>query len=396
MKTAKPLPPGIYRHGAGYRAVVSCGRGRPPVRRHFAADATIKEMQRWRDETQTTLKATRKQRAFAGTFEADAKKYLQTVAAMTSIKERTADINLWVSIFGTKRRDLITAADIRIYRDQWMIAPRGFTDDGKPLEPYAASTINHRLRALSNLWTVLDGRRAPNPVREVPEVTEPDPMPRGLPYATVEAILSHLGDRGQTPKGHGRKPILRQIRRARSQKEKAALAALPISAPPKSKTLPRLRVMAYTGLTPAQLGRMVPTDVDLASDVPSMLIRRRSKGKGAKPRREILLPQAVEAFTMFAERDCWGKFSPSSVRKSFLLAIKRARAAGHDIPDGVRPYDLRHSFGGMVFAATKSLEATQRMLSHEKRQTTMRYTLTGVSAVQAAHRQQIIDSKLTE
>jgi site-specific recombinase XerD len=60
----------------------------------------------------------------------------------------------------------------------------------------------------------------------------------------------------------------------------------------------------------------------------------------------------------------------------------------------VRPYDLRHSFGSMVFAATNSLEATQRMLSHEKRQTTMRYALSGLSAVQASNLKQIIDSKL--
>jgi integrase len=390
----KTLPTGIYVHGAGYRAIVSRGRGQAHVTRHFDRSTPIRVMVTWREDTKAQLRVTRKQRAFAGSFEADAKRYLEAVAALGSIKERRADIARWVEIFGTKRRDMITAAEIRLHRDRWITLPRGYAADGSPLPPYSASTINHRLRALSNLWTVLDGRRAPNPVREVPEVPEPDPLPRGLPYATVEAILSHLVDRGQTERGKGRKPILRQIRRARSEAERRRLRALAVPAPPPSKTLPRLRVMAYTGLTPAQLGRVVPSDLDLDAEQPSLLIRRRAKGKGAKPRREALLPQAVEAFRLFVARGCFGRFSASSVRKSFLIACRRARAAGHVIPEGVRPYDLRHSFGSMVFAATNSLEATQRMLSHEKRQTTMRYALSGLSAVQASNLKQIIDSKL--
>jgi hypothetical protein len=35
-------------------------------------------------------------------------------------------------------------------------------------EPLSASSVDNRLRALRNLWTVLNGRHAPNPVREVP------------------------------------------------------------------------------------------------------------------------------------------------------------------------------------------------------------------------------------
>lgn len=56
-------------------------------------------------------------------------------------------------------------------------------------------------------------------------------------------------DRGQTKRGEGRRPILREICRDRSEKEREADRARAVPAPPKSKTLPRLLVTAYAGLT---------------------------------------------------------------------------------------------------------------------------------------------------
>ena len=44
----------------------------------------------------------------------------------------------------------------------------------------------------------------------------------------------------------------------------------------------------------------------------------------------------------------------------------------------LRPYDLRHSFGTAVYAATGDLRATQRLLGHASRTTTDRYTLAAV------------------
>lgn len=356
MGSRDPRWRGIYRHGAGWRATVSRGRGVPPLLRHFPKDTDPREMQAWRADEKAQLRLTRKARATSGTFEFDAKRYLAAITAMPSLAERTADIARWVAIFGTRRRDTITAADIRGVRDRWMTEPRGYTVSATgqiaPQPPYAASTINHRLRALSNLWTVLDGRRAQNPVRDVPEVPEPDPLPRAIPYPVIEQILAAMPDRGRPTKG--RKNVT------------VSLAKL------------RLRVIAYTGLTYSQLGRLTAEDVDLV--IGSMLVRRRRKGKGAKSRLQPLLPEAIEAFRQLDAANGWGAFSGASVRKSFVLAVGKLKKAGVPL-NGVRVYDLRHTFAGLVFRATRSREAVKDLLQHESLRTTERYVLSAVSDV---------------
>jgi integrase len=362
---------GIRRHGAGWRASVSCGRGRSPVQRHFPIETPLSVMQEWRADTKASLRLTRKQRATAGTFAYDAARYLGAIRALTSYHTRCIDIARWVAIFGTRRRDTITAADIRHWRDRWMREPRsahpspspvrGRGRDPKADEPYAASTINHWLRALSNLWSVLDGRRAPNPVRDVPEVTEPDALPRALDYALIERIISEISDRGRPVRGQKNTTV--------------------------SLTKLRLRVLAYTGLTYAQLGGMTRDDVNL--DDGSMLVRRRKKGKGAKPRRLGLVPIAVDAFRALDAADAWGPFAGGSVWLSFQIAFEKVRRhvkaeTGQDLPP-CRPYDLRHSYAAIVYRATQSREAVRELLSHATVKTTERYTLSAVDDVLRAH-----------
>jgi hypothetical protein len=87
------------------------------------------------------------------------------VKALPTFTEREQHIEEWVEYFGARRRRKITPDLIAVRRDQLLA------------EGYAAGSVNKRLRALSNLWTRLDGRRAPNPVLEVAECQEP-PIPR--------------------------------------------------------------------------------------------------------------------------------------------------------------------------------------------------------------------------
>jgi integrase len=355
MSVAPKSHTGIHRHASGWRAVVSRGRGLAPIKRFFPGATPVATMQAWREDERAKLRLRRKARAISGTFEADATKYLRAVTSMTTYKTRKKDIELWIEIFGRTMREDITAADIRAVRERWIADPRGVDDDGKPLPAYAASTINHRLRALSNLWTVLDGRRAPNPVREVPEVQEPDALPRAIDYAIIEQVLEALPDRGQPPP---RAPGTAKAKRPTVSKSKA-----------------RLRVLAYTGLTYAQLGRMQPSDVDL--DGAAMLVRRRAKGKGAKPNKLPLMPKAVEAFRALAAADAWGPFSSASIRKSFLRACARVRKTGVALGH-VRPYDLRHSLGTLVTRATGSTKTAQLLLQHTTDETTLRYALDAV------------------
>jgi integrase len=348
---ARSKYPGIYRHGQSWRVVVSQGRGRPPLRRSFPLETPLSELVAWRQDQQAEHRVQRKRRATIGTFAYDAKqRYLPAVTGLTTYATRETDIARWIALFGRRYRDTITSAEICAYRDQWAREPRGVDRDGQPLPPYAASTINHWLRALSNVWTVLDGPRAPNPVRDVAELPEPDALPRALSYDTIERILTAMPDRGRPVKGQKRPTV--------------SLAKL------------RLRVLAYTGLTYRQLARLQPAHVDLRHG--TMLVTRREKGKGAKPRRLPLLPQAVEAFKALQAARAWGPFDGNSVRRAFLRAAKRANVKG------IRPYDLRHSLGTLIFRATGSREAVKEFLQHESIETTARYTLAAVDQVLTA------------
>lgn len=367
-----PLWTGIRRHGAGWRATVSAGRGVSPIQRHFPREATPAEMQAWRADTRASARLTRKARATAGMFEADARRYLASITALTTYQDRALDIARWVAIFGRKRRERITSAEIRRWRDRWLKEPRRLhpppgaparpsRPDLKADTPYAASTVNHWLRALSNLWTVLDGRRAPNPVREVPEAEEPDALPRAVPYALIEQILGAIRQR------------------------KGETAVTPI----------RLRVMAHTGLTAAQLGRLTRADVDF--EAASMLVQRRRKGRGAKARRIGLIPAAVDAFRALDAAKGWGPFSTSGAHTVFQRAYAKVQRAAPDLAwPPLRPYDLRHTFGALVYKSTKSLSAVRELLSHATTKTTERYTLSAVDDVLAAHVRQVASSQSRE
>ena len=99
---------------------------------------------------------------------------------------------------------------------------------------------------------------------------------------------------------------------------------------------------------------------------------RRRKGKRTKGQAVPLTSGGLDALRRFDELDCWGSFSTSSAWKSFQRACERIGLSG------LRPYDLRHSFGSAVYAASGDLGATQHLLGHASRTTTDRYTLAAV------------------
>ena len=173
---------------------------------------------------------------------------------------------------------------------------------------------------------------------------EADPEPRGLPYDTVEAILDAMPDCGQAAKGTARDNA--------------------------SKTKARLAVMAYTGLPPVGIMRLRPKDVRWDSGCVFVMGRR--KGKRTKGMTLPLTSRALDALRRFDELDCWGRYSTSSAWKSFQRACAKLGLTG------LRPYDLRHSFGSAVYAITGDARATQQLLAHASPKMTERYTLSAV------------------
>ena len=94
---------------------------------------------------------------------ADDRTYLET-ATLTNqqrFAERADQLQWWCELFGTTRRAAIDSPDIRR-------ALNGLLSRGRDGKPLAASTVNKYRFALSHVYTVLDGKEAANPLRNVP------------------------------------------------------------------------------------------------------------------------------------------------------------------------------------------------------------------------------------
>ena len=140
-----------------------------------------------------------------------------------------------------------------------------------------------------------------------------------------------------------------------------------------SKTKARLRLIAYTGLPHKQIKQLRPQDVNLRAG--TMIVSARRKGKGVERRSLLLTAEGLEALRHFADLECWGSFSNSSVWKSWRRACA---AAG--LTTTPRPYDLRHSFGTQMYVATGDTKAVSELMMHAPGSAVVhRYTMGGVA-----------------
>lgn len=274
----------------------------------------------------------------AGTFAADAKMYLAAVKAMPTYAQRKQHIDAWVDAFGPLNRSLVTPAMIRTKLHAWRTTPRTIRQRTKPGQPQRTRTLTlsaascNKLRtALMHFYSVLDGRQAFNPAREVPRFQEAAPLPRAVSYAVIAKLLD----------------------------------AVPVS-----KSRARLMVLAYTGIPQAEIMRIAPGDVDLAGRV--VAVHGRRKGRGTAARLVPLSEAGVSAFRELAARNAWGRFSQATLRQS----LRRACAALGVPP--VTPYALRHSFGTEIYRRSGDIRATQVLMGHSTPQLTHRYTLAAV------------------
>lgn len=413
--TTASLPPGVRRHGAGLQATVKARGERSYL--SFDLETPYAVMVADIEDERARLRLLMKDRPRAGTLMIDAKRYLQlpSVRALSDYAQREQHILEWCALLGSKRRRSSGWPEaIEAQRDRWLTEPRAAATDGTVIDgPYAAASVNKRLRALSNLWTKLDGRRAPNPVLEVNECEEPDPEPRGLPYELIEAILAAIPgtrrkvDDAQIAEIRARAPRETAVSLARAfgisdtRVRRIARGAGTRSTSPERQNQARLRVIAYTGIPHEILKQLTresvtffPRDAKGQETGGTVLMPPRKKGKKRrraqdKPLPELLplIPQAAAAFREFDRLDCWGAFSNSSMWKLFrracaVLATKDTtmRAA----LEGVSPYWFRHSYLTAVYDETKDLRVTGKIGGHRSERTTKRYTMAAVAPHVAA------------
>jgi hypothetical protein len=118
---------------------------------------TLTEMKAWREDQRSVHRQRTMHGPVArGTLAADIERYLKLVATMPSLKDRARDLDAWFDVLGTKGRSRITRDDVRLALQTWRLQGGA---DGQPL---SASTCNHRRTALLHVYTVLDGKGAPN------------------------------------------------------------------------------------------------------------------------------------------------------------------------------------------------------------------------------------------
>lgn len=293
----------------------------PLEKKVFPKGTPVDDARRWRLERKQTLTFMRKRdRGLPGSLREDVQKFLGTLTGRKK-EDREDHFVPWVGPLGHRAlRSLTTEEIAEIFQGL----------------PGAASTRNHYLSALSQLWVWKFGKAVPNPVRGVTRAREPRPEPRGRPLDDVQKILEQL------------RP---------------------------SPTKSRLTVLAYTGLRLGELMRVRAEDL-LEGDL--LFVRT---GKGGPSRTLPLLPPAKEALVNLVQQKRLGAFSRSSLRKALRAAQQRAMDQ-QVIESGrlLRPHDLRHSFGTAVYQASRDIRATQLVMGHSSLSLTTRYTLSAAPA----------------
>jgi site-specific recombinase XerD len=273
---------------------------------------------KWRVEQRLALKH---RQPAEGTLAADVERYLRLRSTMPSYSDRVREIGSWLPRFGNRSRHEIEHTQIAAQANEWIAAGS------------SASTVKHRLNALSNLYRLLDGKLGRNPVRDVPRPVEPDAEDRALPMALARQIIAQI-------------------------QERTASAV-------------RAQILLNTGMRCGELGRLATTDVRLEGPEPFVSIRTL---KGGKNRRVPLNASAIAAFRIYRARDLWGKFSASSLRHSLHRACAKVQDEEGKPAAPIHPHVLRHTFASwLVNDGRVSLKTAQRMLGHRKIQTTVRY-----------------------
>ena len=203
---------------------------------------------------------------------------------------------------------------------------------------YAAPTCYHYRQALFSLFRTLDGRDAPNPVRDIKPFTSPAPEARGLSYDVVQRSLAAMSDQGSARV---------------TGKPRAAASATKI----------RCRVLAFTGLRPSELMRYLPEHWNRTAQ--TLVVYT---GKGGRTRTIPLSAPAAAALADLEAVGAIGPFSTSTVRRAFIRAA--ARIGIH----GVRPCDLCHIYGTARYRVAGDTLVND-LLGHSDSRMTERYTL---------------------
>jgi integrase len=304
----------------------------------FPADTPRSTLLKWREDA---LAAAKKRAPAvvvpsAGSVAADIVEYGRLRAAVPTMPKILRLLDKWAAALGRDRgRNSITKEEIERQLQQWQLAG---------MAPATARKLIFHLQAF---YRRMNGDDGANPARLAVRPPEPKyDQPRAIPYDVIPTILDQLCPTRQARGG-----------------------AVPSLAPY------RLKVIAYTGLPPGVVAKLRRTHVrDLHRH--RLHLPPRLKGSGVEARTIELTDQGVEALRAFIRAGAWGPFKDAAVNKAFKSAAVHVGLTDEQGRATVHCYDLRHSFGTMLYQVTRDLDTVGRFLGHAKgSRATARYAL---------------------
>lgn len=349
MKVQSVIAPGIYRMDNGsYRVVARVGdrkTGPRPKEKRFPAGTAPRVMKRWQEDQRAELRR-QDLRPVRGTLADDVERYLKLVQPrLVSFKDREYDLRRWLPRFGHRHRHTLDPKELQTQLNEWR------------LSSLSAQTCNLRRTALSHLFTTLDGKRAWNPVSDIPKFERPEPQPHALPYEVIRSTFD----------------VMRP-----------------------NATKARLMLIAYGGFRPSEVMRAIPEDVEPFVGLPEPFCYKRT-GKKGRPVMVPLPPEGIEAWRLFINRNAWGHFAHENINRDWKAAMRRAGQAriekmkeeGAEVGileaarrafTPVRCYSLRHSYATqLLLKGTDDLALVQEALGHRDARTTRIYTTVKVN-----------------
>ena len=311
-KKRRRVSEGIYDDRFGRAATVKVNGIQSEHR--FPRGTGLRIIQAWRDEMRASLRTLPKEAKH--TLGHDAGRYLeQKKGELASIRDRARNLGMWLERFGHMRT---------------LTLERHVPELNEQLHAWrkerSAATCNHRRDALMNLVRVLYGDKAASGLSDLVTFRKAPPKPRWLDRAHIAAVLARLE------------------------------AGTKLSA--------RLHLLHWTGMRPAQMGRLTPDSFHLNHEVPHVVVPR---AKGGRTAAIPLLEEGLRAAQQFIDIDAFGEWKTEPANKALAKAAEMA---------GRKPfttYQIRHSFASGLRQSGADVADIQDLYGHTNPETTKIY-----------------------
>jgi integrase len=335
--------------------------GKTQRTRDFPITVPAELWKQWQEDKRRELRREAPSKAGRGTFTALGESYLSSLP-QSQRKHDTARIRHWCESagFGALAPSAITRQQIdhwlalwQVKRPATLMMRRSRDDNGRIVQSceqlvamahphngkgWTASTLNKMLTALGNALHSAGIPDVQNPAKQIERFTEPKHNSRWFSDELLDFILTTI----------------------RGEQSRAIID-----------------VLVCFGLRHSELKRLTQTDIDWTGarngGRPTVMIRRPPGAKLGKPRQLAWDERGGRALRRFVDLGLLGKdFSNSSLWKAWQRAVRKAREAGHEIPNGhMRPYDCRHKRLTEIYEATGDIHVTSEVAGHTRVQTTM-------------------------